>query len=499
MPQSPITTDVRQRFGLRIERDLLQLAIATPTEGPSHRITIEAIHCPRPDGWLSPAAQDDLVDCLVKWRHKHQMDQGITVASLDGDYCVTRITTGHPQDVDSELNTLGTRIPRYLQLGPGEKVIGSFRERLAASVDYAVTGVASRGVIETVYEAFRAADLNILWLEPSLNSLARLAGHLGHCNAAPTLIADGTGRQWDVGIAFEGRLLLDYRPAAANNEQGFHDAVINHLERLRRFCQRHRQLSDGNLSELLICGSPEKAKAAADLFDDSHDIDAAVLNVSGGEFILEQSEHESGTTAVVATVLPLLIGIQNDGVPDLLDHVRRAPDVSTTTQVLRIAWPALVAAVLLLGSFAMVHRQRGLADRAIQRREAMQAEVYRTKARMMTLAQRRQLVDHFGRIEKGAAEPRWNLTLRQITQSLLDRCKLNSFHVEDGHQILLDGTVTDESLVYEQVSQFRRLPEVEQVALKATNPEPQTRGIRFLIGLHLHKETLPVVDSTSED
>ena len=112
------------------------------------------------------------------------------------------------------------------------------------------------------YDAIRSCDVEINWVEPSLVSLARLVGRSGIAGDRPVLFADGTGQQWDVGIACVGRLLLDYRPASATTEKSFRDALKAHLSRLRRFCERHRGIASGSLDQLLLCGGGEKLDRA---------------------------------------------------------------------------------------------------------------------------------------------------------------------------------------------------------------------------------------------
>ncbi len=56
--------------------------------------------------------------------------------------------------------------------------------------------------------------------------------------------------------------------------------------------------------------------------------------------------------------------------------------------------------------------------------------------------------------------------LGRITQSLPDSSRLNEYRVESDGHVLLDGTVLDESIVYELVNSLRRLPGVTQVALE---------------------------------
>ncbi|MEM9644578.1 MAG: hypothetical protein AAF989_06265, partial [Planctomycetota bacterium] len=464
---------------------LLQVAVAQPREEGGFDVMVDSIRCRLLTGWLHADGYDDLVESLRTLIDRNQMRRQSVVASLDGDFCVTRITMGSPGDVDDELETLIGRVPRYLQLGPGEKVTGACRTHLEANLDYAITGVANRNVIELLYEAFRECDLPVKWLEPSLNSLARLLGHAGIGNDMPVLIADGTGRMWDVGIAHEGRLLLDYRPAAATTEQGFHDAIRHHLDRLCRFCQRHRRLASGGLNQLLLCGTVESSARAVELFSESDGIEASPIHVpeiDGLYRVVDPGESGDGSS-VVATVLPLILGLDETDVPDLLDHVRRAPDLSPTARVLRTFWPAVAAVAFLMGSYFLVSHQRNNSQDVITGRTAIEHQVRLSQVRMSQLAGHRELIDHLTSIETRLEQPAWDDFLRQVTQCLPEQAHLISFRVENGFKVALDGAVTEESRVYDLIGHLRKLPVVEQVALKATNPDSQSEGVRFMIGL----------------
>ena len=186
---------------------------------------------------------------------------------------------GTTEEVDAELTMLADRVPRYLQLGPGEKVTGSSRTKIAPTVDYAVTGVVNRSLIQLIYNALREADIAVTWVEPSLVSIARLIGQAQIGGDQPIMIADGTGKQWDVGIACSGRLLLDYRPASATNEEAFRDALDGHISRLKRFCHRHRGVATGELSRLMVCGTGEKPNRAVEIVGDSLGVKPEILRV----------------------------------------------------------------------------------------------------------------------------------------------------------------------------------------------------------------------------
>lgn len=426
-----------------------------------------------------------LVDALAALVERHDMRRQRVAVSLDGDFCVTRVTMGTSDEVDRELATLADRVPRYLQLGPGEKVTGGSRIRIAPGIDYAVTGVVNRSIIQIVYDALRTADVDVPWVEPSLVGLARLVGEANIGDDHPVMIADGTGRLWDVGIICAGRLLLDYRPATATNAEGLREALDGHISRLRRFCSRHRGIVSGELTELLLCGSGEKIGRAVTLFGDSTGIESTVLQVPALDnlYEIEPSDRESHCVPAVATVLPLLLGVEEGDVADLLGEVRRAPDLPWHKRMLICGWPAAAAAIILSISYAMVSGERREAERFAVQRTQMETAFDATQARFTELSAARELVGYLRDIRVKTKEIDWDVLLGRITQSLPDAGKLNEFAIESEGVVRLDGSVIDEAVVYELVENLRLLPGVSQVALKGTSPEEENGGTRFLIRL----------------
>ena len=477
---------------------MAQVAIADPLEDGRYRLTIDEVRCESAEGWLTPGGGPLLRDALNTLVERHEMRRGVVAVSLDGDYCVSRIAMGATAEVDRELSMLAVRVPRYLQLGPGEKATGRSRTRLDVNVEYAVTGVVNRQLIEDLYDVLRACDIDITWVEPSLVSLARLIGRSGIAGERPVLIADGTGHQWDVGIACEGRLLLDYRPSSATTEESFRGALKAHLSRLRRFCERHRGIASGALDRIFLCGSGVKLDRAKETFDDSDDITAAKLHVPQIEdlFEIDASQRDANHVAAVAAVLPLMMGETNEAVPDLLETVRRAPDLSWASKTIRYGWPAIAASLLLGVSFGLVSGRRLATKSHLGDRQAVQASVAAAQARMIELAAQRELIGHLQRIDEKSREADWNLMFTRVTQSLPARARLNEFHVESDGQIRLVGTVLEESLVYDLIGDLRKIPDVAQVALQGTSPARESSGLQFVVHLvteqmvaHLEKES----------
>ncbi|WP_146513799.1 GerMN domain-containing protein [Rubripirellula amarantea] len=472
-------------FGLRIESHAIQLAIATPMDNGRYRLTFDQVDHDGEVGWLTNEGASAFEAALEMLADRHQMRRHAVSVSLDGDFCVTRVTIGSPEEVDHDLETLATRIPRYLQLGPGEKVTGSARIRIEPSTDYAVTGVVNRSLIQIIYDAFRNIDMDVKWVEPSLVSVARLVGRDKRIGDTPILVADGMGKQWDVGIACAGMLLLDYRPAAAHHNAGFCEALVGHFSRLKRFCHRHRRVATGELEELLICGPHEKTNDVIALLKDSDVVRPAVLQIPDLPELYEINSESNETNHVpsVATVFPLLIRLADDGVPDLLDHVRRAPDLSWGQRLVYQCWPIAVACLTLMIAYAMVATERNRHAGKGMGRAELQAQITATQTKFAAVSKRRELLTHLNRISAITTEPNWHKTFKLITQSLPETVRLEEFRIESSNTIQLNGMTVEESVIYDLVNSLRHLPGVTQVALKGTSPEPDTQSTRFIVRL----------------
>jgi Tfp pilus assembly protein PilN len=486
VPQSiPEPIHLAPCFGLRIESHMLQAAIATPTADGRHQVSFDDVACPVASGWLTARGAVELQSALESLIERHHMRRHRVAVSLDGDFCVTRVTMGTPEQVDLGLEMLANRIPRYLQLGPGEKVTGSARGKIEAGIDHAVTGVVNRSLIQIIYDALRRLDMDVTWIEPSLVSVARLTGQDSTYAERPVLIADGMGKQWDVGIACAGRLLLDYRPAAASNNDGFCSVLEAHYERLKRFCARHRGVATGELNDLLICGDEQKTEEVLQRLGASSRLHASRLSIPFLPQIYDIDAKDQVTRNVpaVATVYPLLVGTKHEEVADLLDHVRRAPDLSVGQKILKQCWPVAVACVCLLIAYGLVSSERRRHAGSGDGRAALQAEIIATGVKQARISRDREKYDYLKRIASLTQEPHWNQMFGWVSKTLPPSVKLNEFRVDAGNVILMEGTAIDETMIYEWVNSLRHLPLVSQVALKGTTPNAEDQSTRFSVQL----------------
>lgn len=327
----------------------MQLAIATPLPNGKFQIEIDDIACPADHGWLSAAGLPDPLAALSTLVDRHEMRRQPVAVSLDGDFCVTRVTMGTTEEVDIELSMQSDRVPCYLQLGPGEKVTCSTGTIITPTVDHAVTGVVNRSLIQLVYDALRDCDIDSIWIEPLLVSIARLVWEAKIGGDQPIMIADGTGNQWDVGIACSGRLLLDYRPASATTEEVFRNALDGHISRLKRVCHHLRGIVTDELSQLLICRFGDKPARVISFLGDSLRLIPDVLDVPRlpDLYDVAGNDLQSQCVPAVATVLPLLTQVPAAEAPDLLEEVRHAPEAPLATRLMAPCWPSFPLGVHL--------------------------------------------------------------------------------------------------------------------------------------------------------
>ena len=502
-----------QYFSLRIEDDRLILAKAVRQAGGDWLVstdseTLNADHIFHSTvGW---------VEALGRLRARQEIDRTPVAVSLSGDFCVTRISTGTTEDVDQELELLAGRIPRYLQLGPGGKLTGQVRDSLTPGIDHALTAVANHRRLEWIAEVLEQCDFKIAWIEPSLVSLARLSGWLALDQQKPILIADSFGKSWEVGIVHQGRLLLDYRPAAAYDSKRFATAIDQHLSRLRRFCQRHRGIDQSDLSQIFLGGDPAKTQIVIDHFASINDLEALPLEVplhhkaltpevstAGNEKTLtplkpairvtsegEDSQPErSDQVAAVAAILPCLIDSVGEEAthqtpPDLLQSIRIADQHSDLLRFASTWWPAVATILLLSVGYGYIYSQQQRLLVQQEQRERVELQMRQTRVRLASLQSERFLVEQLESIRRQTASPPASQLITLMTQCLPPQSHLTAIRFDTDAQIHLDGHTIDETEIYETVGYMRRLPHIDQVALLGTTPDDQNQGAAFQIRLH---------------
>lgn len=403
---------------------------------------------------------------------------------LDGDFCVTRVTLGTPSEVEKNLAMLATRVPRYLSLGPGEKITGGYRLQINRKTEYAVTSVANRRVIETLHHCAYKSDLEFASIEPTMVAVARVLGRFIP-SPAPILLADGSGSQWDVGIVDQGHLLLDYRPSATRENEGLTETLRQHMPRLHRFCQRHLHLEDSKLEELYLYGPPQKVASASagvtqDTQRDSIGIRARAIDCSQWlppDIQIPDGANDPNWMGAVAAACTCEGLADVPVLADLQSSVRMRRHRSASQQVLRALAPVIAAASLLMPLHWYTRYTSN--ERAALHTELANLqetwEQWNTLSR--TLRTDSTILDAYEIAEaKLHARAEMQHVLEWIPQCLPDSARLLRLQLNPDGTVQITGTAISESTIYAFSEHLREIPGVIDVQLQGTTPGGSLRS-----------------------
>lgn len=472
------------QYAIRLEDRCVHLVIATPTEDGRFTLAFDQVEAPGEVLFLSGGTNDALAEALHSLAERHSIRHRTFSVSLDGDFCVTRVSMGDADSVQRNVDMLSDRVHRYLKLGPGKKTSGGMRINIDEETVYAATSVANLALVQRLDEAFEKADLSVAWIEPSLVSLARIVGHDPQWMERPVLIADGTGRRWDIGIAAGGRLLLDYRPALAETNEGFVKAVTEHLVRLKRFCLRQRKILNEPLTQLLVCGDSVKAKRAVQAFGQVDELACQSLTLPPLDHLIAfEAESDRHRITSIAAVLPRLSGTPVAEVPDLLEQIRRAPKASVTTSVLAWLGPVVAAALLTIAALGWRSIQLGKLGEMVASEATLQDQLRWTEVESERLSRNAQTLRNLERIDAEVAWRNWDQVFAHVSGCLPPTSRLRSFAVKGPERLHLEGETEEDSRLYDILGDLRRIPEVSEVGLKGTEPNDDLTGSRFTVVL----------------
>ncbi|MEM6779288.1 MAG: hypothetical protein AAF670_16665 [Planctomycetota bacterium] len=496
--RSASTRSPTMQAGIRLENDRLILALATPCSSSNEQsplrydIRLETIFCEDSRGWLGVDRMDSLRETLVKLRQQHSLGQRPIALSLSGDHCVTRINSGTTEQVDSALEAVAERVPRYLQLGPGGKLVGQAREVIAPGMEHALTAVGNSALLNSLLQCLEQAGLRVAWMEPSLVSLARLVGLSGADQEEPVVIADSFGESWEVGISYRGRLMLDYRPAAAHDSNAFAEAIEQHLSRLQRFCGRHRGMDADTLRQVFVGGDEEKVTAVKSyltsrLGKDSMTARALLMDGASlgrhGIMLANVNSTESDGFAGIAAILPMMKAMDTSIVPDLFERVRGNGPVSRWQRHWRCWWPLLAASLLIGLGYVLVKSTGRETGEVLAKREFIETQMRMSDARMSRLQAQRQFVSHLQSIEQQTFAPRMDEVTKRIASCLPISTYIRRIHMDGEGRVHLDAYSSLESDVYEVLGHLRGIPQVTQISLLGTMPDVEQGGSQFDIRL----------------
>jgi hypothetical protein len=399
--------------------------------------------------------------------------------ALGGDFCVTRVVAGTNEQVEKELKSLEQRSSHYLSLGTGEKSFTRSTRAIDAKRAQGWMTVTNEKTLEAITAAAKEAGLKTTNIEHSLITLSRAVGRTERDAESPVIIIHLNKRGVDMGVSYQGRLLLDYRPGGVAAKDHLCETVLQHLDRIQRYCSRHFQFASDRITRVILCGEATDLQEIQQQFSSQGRLTAEAIDPR--EVCREWSCE--GVTASDAWLLPILGSLASSlettqavDSPDLMEPLRLKRREPLGPLLLRYGWPIAASILLTLGIYgASFYQQRCAASLEASAKEA-------TSRQDLIISRQRQLAEtdakikYLTRIDAQLSRPMWHDFLAQVGGCLPKGVWLESMQVDREGRVSLQGPSFTEDGIYQFVKQLGGIQIVNSPALEQTHPIQLANG-----------------------
>lgn len=397
---------------------------------------------------------------------------------LGGQYCVTKAIVGSTDEVRAKLQQLQQRSQLYLLLGTGEKVLVSSSKALDARHSYAVASVCNAKTLDTLYEVGERTGLRIESIEPALVANSRAIGRLSGAPTGPTLLVHMDDAAAEIGVAHNGRLLLEYRPGSCATPQELVEVLRTHLGRLERHISRVLGESSPKLQDIYLSGDRQTVMALARAFIKVPNIQCHVVVPTEiqATWKLATDANDPATVPVLGTMLGTYLPAGESDAPNFMDHITAISREPLRPVVIRSLLPVAAVLLVALGLKAFnIHQQGAINDLQSQIDELAVAETRARELRLRRTASEAKLAQLEQIARQLVPRPTADV-LRRIAHCMPSDVWLNSLALSNENTLALQGSSFLEAGVFDFVRWLELAPGFEHVALRGTKSSHSQAG-----------------------
>lgn len=396
---------------------------------------------------------------------------------LNGDFCVTRTVAGTREQVERELRDLRERCSLYISLGQGPKSFAESVRTIDAKRSQGSMTVTNQELLAAITNAAREVGFKVKSIEHSLVALSRAVGQAGLDRQLPAIVVELNQRGIDLGISYQGRLLLDYRPGGLTRTSGeqrqLAEIILKHLGRIRRYCHRYFQYSGGKLSQVVLCGQEEEIEVLRQHFGEVTDLETTALAPRQvcPEWDFDPAlADDSSLLPTLGALLHASRGAKDEESPDLLKPLLLSQREPISPALMKHGWPlAAVVALSLLALLVGKYEDWQASALAIPVEQARRdAELL--ASRQIELAAVEAKMKNLKKLGQELAPPPWDQLLADVGGCLPAGTWLESLKVDRNGTVYLFGPAFKPNAIYELVEQLKQLPSLREVVLEGTRP-----------------------------
>ncbi len=413
---------------------------------------------------------EELATALKHLVIEHKLDGSMLQIAVSGEYCFTWSMASKREDVRRASRGLEERSALFVTLGPGQKSTAGSMIAIDNRRDHLLVSVANQKTLDAVSAAARQAGLVIERLEATLVALSRLLGRLERDRTSPVLLLNLHDGGAELGVSHCGRLLLDYRPVGQPTAAA--EAVLGHLGRLQRYCEKHHEYAGGPLNRVYIFGAAELVHAAheamrrqdglhvfarnSDMLDPRWPV--AVERFPAGEF-----------AAAIGSGLAVVPDTPEAG-PNLMDRGTVKELAPSWRQLLQSGVPIAAALLISLGLWSVTAYEQLRCTKVCRQLAALGPDQGRAHELWSEIQRAEAVNDNKESIRKELAWVDWSQMLAKLARCAPDSLWLSRLQIDASGKISMTGTTWDENSVHEFMSWVERSPDWEHSELISTRP-----------------------------
>ncbi len=416
----------------------------------------------------SPTAVSELTVAIKDLVNQYRLSGSRLRIALAGEFCVTRVVTGTSEEVAEELDALEERSSLYLSLGHGPKSLAASVSQTDARHQHALLSTVNQRTLDALLGVAQATGLELERIEPSLVALSRLVG----CNQGdadgPVLIVNLGEKTAEVGISYDGQLLLDYRPPGSLDDVDMAKLVLGHLARLNRYCHRYVHLNRGSLTRVFVAGNTAAVSAVLETFEQDGSLSADLVGaiVDDGSRSLASCRTDAAVAKGTSPRVELEGGSQG---PNLLEPLRGQASGQAKTSLVATYGPVAAAVMITLGAWSFAWYES--ARTAVIQREMARVIAMETKTRVIKLSglEAEAEAAQFDAIGAQLQPPDFSELTITIAGCMPEDVWLELVTIVDEGRIELRGGSYSENGVYEFVRWLNSAKKLGQVSLASTS------------------------------
>ncbi|MBX7168052.1 MAG: PilN domain-containing protein [Pirellulales bacterium] len=425
-----------------------------------------------------PAAAGELAAALKRLAAEWKLGHAALQIVLSPDHCVTRVSIGKAEEVRQELRELEERCHSYLLLGGGPKSLGGCVRQVDAKVQHALLAVANQRALSNLVDAAAEAGLKIDIVEPGLVAVCRLIGKLGLDATGPGLVVQLSERGAEVGLSYQGQLLIEYRPVARTSHEQLPDIVAGHLGRLQRYCDRYVRFAAGPIGRIILCGNRQAIEAVRAGFADRMKLPVDVLDAPQGNTTWEFTGPRPGPEfcAALGACLRVVEPDQTAEAPNLLARLRAQTREPIMPLVTKTFWPVAAALVIGAASWGGTWWQQhecSLLEAAVEKFEPQRRQASLLRRKSVCDLEKTELL---AALSKAIQRPAWDQISATIARCLPEDVWLDAVLADGEGHLRLQGASHTNDGVYEFVRWLQQYPSLAQVAVNGTRTIQETHG-----------------------